>query len=111
MNLLSIILFGQQASEGGKGSGYQSLIFIALIIVVFYFFMIRPQSKKNKETQKFRENLKKGDKIVTMGGIHGKILEIEGTVVILEVEGGTKLKIEKSAVAQSLNDVGATYSK
>ncbi|MBP7102342.1 MAG: preprotein translocase subunit YajC [Bacteroidales bacterium] len=111
MNLLNIILFAQQGAEGGKGSGYQSLIFIALIIVVFYFFMIRPQSKKNKEIQKFRENLKKGDKIVTIGGIHGKILDMEGSIVIIEVEGGTKLKIEKSAVAQNVNDIGTTPAK
>ncbi len=105
MNLLNIILFAQQ-TEGGKGNSWQPLIFIALIILVFYFFMIRPQSKKNKEIQKFRENLKKGDKIITIGGVHGKILNLEGTYVIIEVEGGTKLKIEKSAIAQSVNEIG-----
>ena len=106
MNLLNIILFAQQAGAEGKGSSWQPLIFLVLIILVFYFFMIRPQSKKNKEMQKFRENLKKGDKIVTIGGIHGKILSIEGTATIIEVEGGTKLKVEKSAIAQSVNEVG-----
>jgi preprotein translocase subunit YajC len=109
---LNIILFAQQASqEGGKSSTYQSLIFIALIILVFYFFMIRPQTKKNKEAQKFRENLKKGDKIITIGGVHGKIIEIDGTAAVIEVEGGTKLKIEKSAIAQNVGEIGTTSAK
>jgi len=83
MNLLNIVLFAQQTAEGGgKGSTVQTFIFLALIIVVFYFFMIRPQTKKNKEAQRFRENLKRGDKIITIGGIHGKILEIEGNTDI-----------------------------
>ncbi len=112
MNLLNIILFAQQTSPtGGKGMQWQSIIFIVLIIVIFYFFMIRPQSKKNKEIQKFRENLKKGDKIVTIGGIHGKILEMDGNTVIIEVEGATKLKIEKSAIAQNVGDIGTTPTK
>lgn len=112
MNLLNIVLFAQQAAQGGgKSSTIQSLVFIALIIVVFYFFMIRPQTKKNKEAQKFRENLKKGDRIVTIGGIHGKILEIDGSTAIIEVEGAGKLKIEKSAIAQNVGDVGTTPAK
>jgi preprotein translocase subunit YajC len=113
MNLLNIILFTQpNATTGAKGGAqWQTLIFIVLIIVVFYFFMIRPQSKKNKEIQKFRENLKKGDKVVTIGGIHGKIVDIDGNIAIIEVEGGTKLKIEKSAIAQNVSDIGTTPSK
>jgi len=112
MNLLNIVLFAQQAAEGGgKSNMVQTLVFLALIIVVFYFFMIRPQSKKNKEAQRFRENLKKGDRIVTIGGIHGKILEIDGSTAIIEVEGAGKLKIEKSAIAQNVGDVGTTPAK
>jgi preprotein translocase subunit YajC len=69
------------------------------IIVVFYFFMIRPQLKKSKDQKKFRENIKVGDKVVTIGGIHAKISEIQDTTFIITVEGGVKLKIEKSAVS------------
>lgn len=72
---------------------------IVLIIVVFYFFMIRPQLKKAKEQKKFRENIKVGDKIVTIGGIHGKISEIHDTTLMITVEGGVRLKIEKNAVS------------
>ncbi|MCX6297239.1 MAG: preprotein translocase subunit YajC [Bacteroidetes bacterium] len=72
---------------------------LILIIVVFYFFMIRPQLKKTKEQKKFRENIKIGDKIVTIGGIHGKISDVQETTFIITVEGGVKLKIEKSAIS------------
>lgn len=72
---------------------------LVLIIVVFYFFMIRPQLKKTKEQKKFRENIKVGDKIVTIGGIHGKISDIQETTFMITVEGGVKLKIEKSAIS------------
>ena len=76
-----------------------SLLPLLLIIVVFYFFMIRPQMKKTKDEKKFREGIAKGDKIITIGGVHGKITEIQETTLIIEVEGGNKLKIEKSAVS------------
>ncbi|HAW51620.1 MAG TPA: preprotein translocase subunit YajC [Flavobacteriales bacterium] len=84
-----------QAAEGG---GYMQFVMLALVVVVFYFFMIRPQLKKSKEQKKFREALTKGDQIVTIGGIHGKVAEIKDTTVIIEVEGGNRLKIEKSAI-------------
>lgn len=98
MNLLSIFLLAPP-SGSGAGSGYSFFLPFLLIIVVFYFFFIRPQMKKTKEERQFRENLKKGDKVVTIGGIHGKVLEIGDTTVIIEVEGQNRLKIEKSAVA------------
>lgn len=72
---------------------------LILIIVVFYFFMIRPQLKKAKDQKKFRENIKIGDKIVTIGGIHAKIVEVQETTFMIMVEGGVKLKIEKNAVS------------
>ena len=85
---------------GEKGGGLEQFVPLILIIIVFYFFMIRPQLKKTKEEKKFRENLSKGDKIITIGGIHGKILDIQEAVLIIEVEGGHKLKIEKSAISK-----------
>jgi len=81
----------------------QQLLMIGLMIGVFYFFMIRPQMKKQKELKKFRENLATGDKIVTIGGIHGKILEVTDTTVLVTSEG-TKLRFDKSAVAQTVED-------
>jgi preprotein translocase subunit YajC len=84
---------------GGQGGSIASFIPMILIIVVFYFFMIRPQLKKAKDQKKFRENIKLGDKIVTIGGIHAKISEVGETTFTITVEGGVKLKIEKSAVS------------
>lgn len=79
------------------------LIPLVLILVVFYFFMIRPQMKKQKELKKFRENLAKGDKVVTIGGLHGTILEVTDSTLLLNSEG-TKLRFEKSAISQSVDD-------
>lgn len=84
------------------GGSIQSLVMLGLMVLVFYFFMIRPQTKKQKEIKKFRENLKTGDKVVTIGGIHGKILEVSDTTVLLSCEGG-KLRVEKSAVSNGMD--------
>ena len=80
--------------EGEQGGGLQTILMFGLIFLVFYFFMIRPQMKKQKDLKKFREALQKGAKIVTIGGIHGKIIE---------VEGGNRLKIEKAAIAKEFS--------
>ena len=72
---------------------------MGLLLVVFYFFMIRPQQKKAKEARKFRESLQKGSKVVTIGGIHGKVVEVNDTTVLLEVDSNVKLRFEKSAIA------------
>ena len=82
----------------------QQKIMLVLILIVFYFFMIRPQMKKQKEMKKFRENLKAGDKVVTIGGIHGKLLEVADSTVLISSEG-TKLRFDKSAIATSTEDV------
>lgn len=97
MNVLSIILMSPPA--GGNSNPLMSFLPIILVIAVFYFFMIRPQLKKAKDQKKFKEQIKKGDKIITIGGIHAKIAEISETTFIIEVEGGNRLKIEKSAVS------------
>lgn len=76
---------------------------LVMILVVFYFFMIRPQMKKQKELKKFRENLKVGDKVVTIGGVHGKILEISESTILVNSEG-SKIRFEKSAIASSSED-------
>lgn len=76
-----------------------SFLPLILVVVVFYFFMIRPQVKKQKDQRKFRENLAKGDKVVTIGGIHGKIIEMQDTTITLEVAAGMSIKIEKSAIS------------
>jgi preprotein translocase subunit YajC len=106
MNLLNLLLFAPAPStgEGSSGSGGTTmLIMLVAIILVFYFFMIRPQQKKQKQIQNFRNELKRGDKIVTIGGIHGKIIDVQETTFTIEVEDGVKLKIEKAAVAVDPN--------
>jgi preprotein translocase subunit YajC len=97
-NLLSILMF-MPTEEGGEGGGFMQFLPLLLIILVFYLFFIRPQMRKSKEQKKFRESLKKGDKIVTIGGIHGKILEIKDTTVIIEVGNQIKMTLERSAIA------------
>lgn len=101
MNLLFTILQCQQSANGtGKsGGGYETILMFALLIVVFYFFFIRPQTKKNKEMRKYREALQKGDKVVTIGGIHGKINEVRETTFVLELIDKTRVEVEKSAVS------------
>ena len=94
--MINTLLMAGGATGGNPIGQFIPLI---LIIVVFYFFMIRPQLKKSKDQKKFRENIAKGDKIVTIGGIHGKIVEVQEKTFLIEVEGGHKLKIEKSAVS------------
>ncbi len=100
MNTLFIVL--QQAAT--QGGGLMSFLPLILIIVVFWFFMIRPQMKRQKELKNFRESLQKGDKVVTTGGIYGKVAEIQDYYVILEVEGQVRLKIDKSAVIKDMTD-------
>jgi preprotein translocase subunit YajC len=105
MNLLNILLMTPPAGQGAGGGGMaSSLIFLVLIFVVFYFFFIRPQVKRQKDQKKFREGLSKGQKIITIGGIHGRITEMQETTCTIEVEGGVKLRIEKSAVAADSQD-------
>ncbi len=96
MNLLNILLAAQPAEGGG---GFATFIPLILVIVVFYFFFIRPQMKKQKEAKKYREALKKGDKIITIGGIHGKITEVQEKTFTIEVAPNIHFRIEKSAVA------------
>lgn len=104
-------IFLMAPQEGAEGGQIQFFVMILLMIVVFYFFMIRPQMKKSKEQKKFKEGLKKGDKIITIGGIHGKILEVSETTLIIETEGLGKLKIEKSAAAMDSSSQMAEQTK
>ena len=94
-----------QAGGGAGGGMGTSLLMMVAIIAVFYFFMIRPQQKKQKDVQKAREAMKVGDKVVTAGGIHGRIKEIGETWFLVEVADGVKLKFEKTSVFASSSDV------
>ena len=89
-------------------SGQNPLVtFLPLIavFVVFYFFMIRPQVKKQKELTTYRNSLKKGDKIITTGGIYGRVFEVKENIVTVEVGGDVKLRVDKSAVLKDATDI------
>jgi preprotein translocase subunit YajC len=93
-----------QLPAGGAGGMGSTLFMLIAIIAVFYFFMIRPQQKKQKELQKSREAMSTGDRVVTAGGIHGRIKEVGDTWFLVEVADGVRLKFEKSSVYASSKD-------
>jgi len=101
--MLNIILMTQP--EGSEANPLMSMLPLLLIVVVFYFFMIRPQMKRQKETRKFRESLAKGDKVVTTGGIYGKIVEVKETVIILEIAKDVQITVDKNGIVKDLSDV------
>ncbi|MEN2283962.1 preprotein translocase subunit YajC [Algoriphagus sp. SE2] len=87
-----------QAAAGGSGILGQVFLF-GSIILIMYFFMIRPQQKKQKESKKFIEEIKKGDEVVTIGGLHGKVNTVDADKVVLELDRGLKVTVEKSAIS------------
>ena len=104
--LQSILLMMPQ--EGQQGSPWESFGFLALIIVVFYFFMIRPQMKKQKELTNYRKSLQKGDKVITTGGIYGKITDVKDTTVIVEISENVRIKVDKSGIVKDPGDIDAS---
>ena len=93
-----LFLMGQPAGAAGESNPLMTFLPLILVFVVFYFFMIRPQMKKQKDMTKYRSSLKKGDKIITTGGLYGKVYEVKETSVTVDVGGDIKLKIDKNAV-------------
>ena len=87
------------------GTGTSSLIMFGMIFAVMYFFMIRPQIKKQKKEREYRSALKQGDAVITIGGIYGKITDVKEDALVIEVHGGTKLKVAKTAVSMT-GDIG-----
>ena len=92
-------VFFLQISQDGDNSGIMNIVFLLVIFVIFYFFMVRPQNKKRKELQNLRDNLKKGDNVVTIGGIHGKVVDVKETTVLINIDANTKIKVDKSSIA------------
>lgn len=99
MNLLNVFLQAQP-----QQNGWMSILMMVLIFVVFYFFMIRPQTKKQKEIQKQRNAMKVGDKVVTAGGIYGKIKEVNETTILIEVADNVRIKVDKNSVYVAVED-------
>lgn len=98
MSFLSVFL------QAG-GNGYMTIVMMVAIIAIFYFFMIRPQQKKQKAIQQARESMKVGDKVVTAGGVHGRIKEVGDTFFLVEIAENTRIKIEKGSVYAAAEDV------
>lgn len=96
-------LFMLQAAGGQNNWSF--FLVMGLIFVVMYFFMIRPQQKKQKELKKFRESIKKGDSIVTIGGAYGKVNEVSDTKIKVEVDKEVYIWFDKSAVLQSASEL------
>ena len=105
MNTIFMLTLQQTATQCNAFKQFLPLI---LIVVVFWFFMIRPQMKRQKELKKYRDELKKGDKVMTTGGIFGKIVEINDFTVIIEVESQARLKVSKEAIVKDMTDVPAS---
>jgi preprotein translocase subunit YajC len=97
-NFAFLFLTGQPAGSAGQANPLVTFLPLILVFVVFYFFMIRPQMKKQKEMTNYRNSLKRGDKVVTTGGIYGRVYEVKENHILMEVGGDIKLKIDKNAV-------------
>ena len=107
MTLLNSILLQADAA----GGGWSGMLMIIAMSAIFYFFMIRPQQKKQKEIRKAREAMKSGDKIVTAGGIYGRIKEVKDTCFIIEIASGVSIKIDKGSVYPTAEDAAQATEK
>ena len=94
----------QARGAGQAGGGLTMLLMLALIFVVMWLFMIRPQQKRQKELNAFRDSLKKGDKVVTVGGIYGTVLEVNDNKVMLEIDKDVKIKVVKSSLVKDFSE-------
>ena len=94
----------QTAAPAAQGSGWSMWIMLALIFIVMWFFMIRPQRKQQKELDNFRNSLKNGDKVVTIGGIYGTVSEVKDSYVLLEVDKDVKIRVNKQALQKDYTD-------
>ena len=102
MNMFTILQAA--APAGQQGGGWSMWIMLALIFVIMWFFMIRPQRKQQKELQNFRDSLKKGDKVVTIGGIYGTVSEIKDNSVLIEVDNNVKIRVSKQALVKDFTE-------
>lgn len=106
MTLNTIFL---QAEAGGMN--LQFIIMMVLIFVVMYFLMIRPQQKRQKELNKFRNSLEKGAKVITAGGIYGTVKEVKESIVVVEIDNNVNIRLDKSMIMRDPSDVAATQTK
>ena len=102
--LITLLQAAAPAAGQQAGGGWSFWLMIILMFVIMYCFMIRPQRKQQKELEKFRNELKKGDKVITAGGIYGTVGEIEEKTILLKVDGDVKLRVDKSSIVRDPSD-------
>lgn len=98
---LALVLAQAQGQAQGQGMDFSFIFMIVMLAVVFYFFMLRPQQKRQKEIKKFREGLQTGDRVVTAGGIYGKIRGVKELTFVVEIASGVQITIDKNSVYPS----------
>ena len=98
----TLVILQETAQTGGN---FSFLIMMVLIFAVMYFFMIRPQQKKQKELAKFRDQLQKGDKVVTIGGIYGVVAEVKPAYILMEVDSNVKIRVDKGSIVKDVTDI------
>lgn len=100
MNMFTIL----QASPAQQGGGWMMWVMLALVFVIMWFFMIRPQRKQQKELEQFRSSLKKGDKVVTIGGIFGTVVEVKDGYILMEIDNNVKIRVSKNAIVKDFTE-------
>ena len=100
-----IYLLQEVPAEPKPGGNYSFLIMIVALFAIMYFFMILPQRKQQKKQQEFRNSLKKGDKVITIGGIYGEIAEVSETTVLLKVDGDVKIRVDKQGLVKDSTQI------
>ncbi len=103
--LYTILLDAAPTPPGSGGGGMSMLLMMVAVFAIFYFLLFAPQQKKQKKVNAFRESLKNGDKVMTAGGIYGRVREVKDNAVILEIADGVRIKIDKNSIYQSMEDV------
>ena len=107
--MLTTILL--QAADGAQGAGWANMGVLLLIFVIFYFFMIRPQTKRQKEIKKFQDSLENGKTVITQGGIYGRVREVKDNYVLVEIADGVKIRVNKNMVFDSPEDASQQPAK
>ena len=109
--MLTTILLQATTAEGAKGAGWTNMVMLLLIFVIFYFFMIRPQTKRQKEIKKFQDSLENGKTVITQGGIYGRVREVKDNYVLVEIADGVKIRVNKNMVFDSPEDASQQPAK
>ena len=106
--LNTILLQAANPTPPGGGSGMSMLLMMVAVFAIMYFLIFAPQQKKQKKVNAFRESLKNGDKVMTAGGIYGRVREVKDNYILLEIDNNVTIKIDKNSIYQSMQDVAET---